>query len=390
LLGHHPTVRTVPWRFGTVLLAGVIAAGCSVGPGGSGLSFDPASSRAATPDATVRAPTNGPSPTPIETTVVEPGDPIAALTGRPVAGLSGGTDAVLRIDADGFRLPDDESLFDVHEDRVLSARPGRDGGSATLFVRDLDGQVVREIDTGIHLPQTGIVRGDDVYFGGLDLGEDGKDLDEAMDRGAWLVRGDAPPEAILDPGQGLAVYTDILRSADGQTIGIWRCGEEACETILIRHDGDVVVVPVPGLIALTDEVALTIGRFSDVTAYAIDDGAELWRAETDGVYDERYATSDGSRIVLSSFEEPEGGGATDQLRVEVLHAGTGEVQRSVIVDTSERLLRIVPSLSTDRYVGLIDAVLPDPEDGPHAVRVIDLETGDMLDVGLRLGGLRPG
>ena len=79
---------------------------------------------------------------------------------------------VLRIGAEGFRLPG-ESIFDVHDDRVLSARAHRGGASAELIVRDLEGNVIREIDTGMQIPQTGIVRGEDVYFGGIDAGPNG-------------------------------------------------------------------------------------------------------------------------------------------------------------------------------------------------------------------------
>jgi hypothetical protein len=145
-----------------------------------------------------------------------------------------------------------------------------------------------------------------------------------------------------------------------------------------------VEVPKPGLIALTNDVALLIGAYRDVTAHAIDDGAELWRAETEGIYYERYATSDGERIVLSSIEDGDGGGSSDQLRIELLDARTGAVERNVLVSTEEQLFWVVPSLSTDRYVAILGSVLPNTDDGPHPVRVIDLAAEVLLDVELLL------
>jgi hypothetical protein len=366
----------------------VLAIGCSVpdpaatrslGPGGS-LSTDPAGGESPTPSVTEPGMSVG---------GVEPDDPAAAaaaLTGRAMEALGeGGADVVARIGADGFRLPDGERLVDVHGDRVLAARSGVDGATATLVVRDVDGELVREIDTGMHIPQTGIVRGEDVYFAGVDLGEDDADLVDAADRGAWIAHGDAPPEPLLPAEDGLAVYTAIERSPDGRTIGIWRCGE-ICATILIGPAGDAVKVPRPGLIALTDEVALVIGAFSDVTAFAVDDGAELWRAETDGAYYGRYATTDGGRIVLSSIENVgDDTNTTDQLRIEVLDAMTGAVERTVLVSTGQSLLWVVRSLSSDRYVAILDSVLPNVDDGPHEVQVVDLETRQLLDVALALG-----
>lgn len=320
-------------------------------------------------------------------TVLGPGDPTAELTGLAVAGIGdGGTDFILRIGMDGFRLPDDEATFDIHGERVLTARAGMDGSFARLIVRDLEGVLVREIDSGMHLPQTGIVRGDDVYFGGVDLGPTGDDIDAAEDRGAWIARGDAMPERIQAPsGAGLAVYSDFLLSPDGNTVGIWRCGE-ICSTLLIGPGGGPLELAKPGLIALTDEVALTIGAFSDVTAFSSQDGRELWRAATQGIYYGRYATSDGRRIVLSSIEPVEGGDESErQLRVDLLEAMTGEVVRSVVVPIDGPQPWVEPALSTDRYVAVLDTVIPNPDDGADVVRVIDLEAGELLDVELRLG-----
>ena len=290
----------------------------------------------------------------------------------------------MRIGAEGFRLPDDERIFDLHGDRVLSARPHRGGDEAELIVRNLEGELIREIATGMQIPQTGIIRGDDVYFGGIDLGPDGTDIDQAADRGVWVAHGDASPEPILEAEAGLAVYSEIERSPDGRTVGIWRCGT-ICSTILVKAEGEIVEVEKPGLIALTDEVALLIGRFNDVTAYAVEDGAELWHAETEGLYFDRYATSDGGRIVLSTVEYTADGQSKDQLRVELLDAATGDVQVTVLVSTADETLRIEPSLSTDRFAAVLHAVLPSPDDGPHMIRVIDLEAGRLLDIELQLG-----
>lgn len=298
----------------------------------------------------------------------------------------GGVDAVLRVDAVGFRLAEGERLYDVHGSRVLAARAGEGGGEATLVVRGLDGTLIREISTGMHVPQTGIVRDVDVYFGGVDLGGDGTDPFLAMDRGVWVAHGDEAPVPVLEAQDGLAVYTAIERSPDGETIGIWRCGE-ICATLLVGPGGHTVEVPRPGLIALTDEVALLIGAFSDVTAYAIDDGAELWRAETRGAYYGRFATTDGSRIVLSAIEDADDGdgSTTDQLRIELLDAMTGSIERTVLVATEEELLWVVPAISTDRYVAVTDALLPNVDAGPHVVHVVDLEAGRLLDVTLPFG-----
>jgi hypothetical protein len=237
----------------------------------------------------------------------------------------------------------------------------------------------------MHLPQTGIVRGDDVYFGGLDLGPEGDDLDAATDLGVWVAHGGAPPELVREgEGAGLAVYTEIERSPDGATVGVWRCGE-SCSTILLRPGDDPVEIAKPGLIALTNDVALLIGDFSEVVAYRTDDGTELWRATTVGYYDDRYATSDGERIVLTSVEPAPGGGSTDQLRVEVLDAATGEVRTTVLVSTAEMLLWPSASLSTDRYLALLEAVTPGPDDPRKTVHVVDLEAGVLLDDELNLG-----
>jgi hypothetical protein len=48
----------------------------------------------------------------------------------------------------------------------------------------------------------------------------------------------------------------------------------------------------------------------------------------------------------------------------------------------------MPSLSTDRYVALLENVLPNPDDGPNEVHVVDLDAGLLLDVELLLGNVR--
>ncbi len=340
------------------------------------------------------------SPTPLETAEaeasataplesfppVEPGDPTAELTGRAVEALGGGEiDAVMRIGAEGFRLPEGERLYDVHGDRVLSVRADPESGSARLIVRDLAGDVLWEIDAGMQVPQTASIRGDDVYFGGIDFGVLG-DPDSALDRGSWVAYGDARPEPIVAARNELAIYSAFERSPDGRTVGIWRCGEDACTTTLVRRGSDPVEIPQPGLIALTNEVALLIGRFSDVTAFAASDGAELWRAETTGVYYGRYATTDGTRIVISSIEDAgdNDGNTSDQLRIEVLDALTGAAEQTVLVPV-ESSVWVEPSLSSDRYVAILERVLPIADEGPHIVRFVDLEAGRLLDLELLLG-----
>jgi hypothetical protein len=140
---------------------------------------------------------------------------------------------------------------------------------------------------------------------------------------------------------------------------------------------------------LTNEVALLIGLFSDITAYAISDGAELWRAETDGVYYFRYATTDGARIVISSIEDAGDGdrNTTDQMRLEVLDAFTGTVERTVLVSTEHSLRTVQPTLSSDRYIALFDGVLPHAEEGTKAIQIVDLDAGKLLDVELTLGAV---
>lgn len=314
----------------------------------------------------------------------ESDDPAAVLTGRAVEAIDGGVDAVLRIGAAGYRVPDDERIYDIHGDRVLTTRAA-EGVNATMIVRDLDGRVLREFDSGMSVPQTGIIRGEDVLFGGIDLAEDPLD---SIDRGAWVAAGDAPPTLLLPPSDGLAIYQAFEVSPDGRTVGITRSEREGATTYFVRDDS---VIELPAnllLITMTNEVAVLIGAFSDITAFAIADGTELWRAETDGVYGPRYATSDGARIVNSVVEDDgDGDGQTsDQLRIELLDARTGVAGQTVRIPVEASPSPwVTPTLSSDRYVALLDTVLPNLADGPGPVQVVDLAAGTLLEVELQFG-----
>jgi hypothetical protein len=44
---------------------------------------------------------------------------------------------------------------------------------------------------------------------------------------------------------------------------------------------------------------------------------------------------------------------------------------------------------TDRYVAFLDAVIPNPDDGPDTISVVDLETGQLLDTELSFGPVPP-
>ena len=374
-------------RWAAAGIALVLAGACSVQVPAE--SVDPVSPSAAigSPLATPVPDNTAPSPAAASSPIAAGDDPATVLIGRAVEALGTlGADVVMRIGAPGYRLPEGERLYNLEGDRVLSVIADPDGANARMVVRDLSGARLREFDTGMQVPQTGIIRGEDVYFGGIDFGV----LDDpttATDRGAWVVHGDAPPEPLITARQGLAIYHAFERSPDGRTVGISHCGEEACATTLLRQGAAPVEIPKAGLIALTNDVALLIGLFSDVTAYAISDGSELWRAETEGTYYFRYATSDGTRIVMSSIEDAgdDDGRSSDQMRIEVWDALTGTVEQTVLVSTEEHLFTLQPTLSSDRYVALFDGVIPDTDDGSKVVRIVDLEAGALLDVELAFG-----
>jgi hypothetical protein len=237
------------------------------------------------------------------------------------------------------------------------------------------------------VPQTGIIRGDNVYFGGIDLAEDPLD---SVDRGAWVTRGTGQLEVIRPRVEGLAIYQAFEMSPDGRTVGITRSAEGGATTYILR-DGKVLEVPKELLLmTMTNEVVVLIGAFADITAFAIADVAELWHAETGGLYGARYPTSDGSRIVNSVIEDAgDGDGNTqDQLLIEVLDAITGIPEQTVLIPTEQSPTPLVtPTMSSDRYVALLDTVLPSLVDGPGVVRVVDLEAGELLDLELTFGAV---
>jgi hypothetical protein len=264
---------------------------------------------------------------------------------------------------------------------MLSARRVPHGTNTRLVVRDLEGRTVREIDPGMQVAQTAIVRGDDVYFAGIDVTYDtAGSLESVIDRGAWVARGDAPPEPIYAPELPV-VYSRMQLSPDGHTVGFTRCDEDCATTLVGMQSGTVLEIPKPELIALANDAALVIapnGETNQVIAYALADGAEMWRA-VDGTYFGRYATTDGNRFVLSAD------GTTEPLRVEVFDTDSGAILRTVELPDQPGLRWLEPSLSTDRYAAFLRTVLPDVDEGPHSVIVVDLEAGELLDPELMLG-----
>ena len=365
-------------RTAALLLAAILAAGCDhADPPRSGQPLASESGTGVPSAAAIPSPSTDPAAAAA----------IEALTGLAVKGIDNdGNDLVLRIAAPGFRLPDNEHMLDVHGERVLSAKKGEGGGPAILVIRDLDGNVIRELDAGMRIPQSGIVRGDDVYFAGVDVAEGADPL--AEDRGAWVAHGDAEPERLLKPAIGVAIYHSIDRSPDGRTIGIHRCAD-ACATTFVRADLGPVVVADGGLIALGDSVALLIDNL-EVRALSITDGAELWKPSIKGLLSERFATTEGERFVMATIGPPAGGGgSTDELRIQLLEAGTGKVLSSTFLSMESALVWVEPALSTDRYLALLGVVLANPDDGPDPIRVIDLSTGLLLDVELSFGPVPP-
>jgi hypothetical protein len=309
-------------------------------------------------------------------------DPVQALTGRAVEGLADKDDAILRIGAPGWALPD-EAIFDVFGDRVLSAVAGEADANARLRIRDLAGNVIREIDAGFNLPQTGIVRGDDVIYAGVQFPPD-KDPFDNEDRGVWIAHGDRSPERIVDPSDTI-VYRTLVRSPDGRTIGAEACGE-ACRTLLVPDAGEPRVIDRPGLDALTDDTAVFLASWSGIAGVGVDDGVVRWTHDPgDGVNWGRYATADGRRIVhATSLDGEEPGSAGDVFRIEVIDGTSGEVERTIDIPIDEVRWGLAPELSTDRYGVLLSTVLPKAEDAPVPVRVVDLADGETLDIDLEL------
>lgn len=237
----------------------------------------------------------------------------------------------------------------------------------------------------MEIPQTAIVRGESVYFAGVDIVYDDEGLIESTtDRGVWVVRGDAPPEPIYAPELPV-IYSRLHLSPDEQTVAFTRCDDE-CTTTIVGPERTVVEVPKPELILLANEVALVIAPHDDTTnqviAFAIADGAELWRSDA-GPYWNRYETSDGDSFVLSASERLEG--ISEQLRIDRVDAKTGAIEQSVKLPEEDALLWLAPSLSTDRYAVTLQTILPDPDEGSRSVSVVDLEAGEVLDLELTLG-----
>jgi hypothetical protein len=311
-------------------------------------------------------------------------DPARALAGRPVAGLAeGGVDAVLRIGQPGWALPEAEALLDIHGDRVLSGIGDPDGSNARLRVRDLEGTLIHTIEAGFNIPQAAIVRGDEVFFAGVQADPDGDDLD-FEDRGVWVARGEEPPQLVVAES-GVARYHELHLSPDGRTLGIWACGFE-CSSVLVDRSGRTLKIDQPGLDALTNQAAVLLASWSGIVAHDVSTGTELWRRESDGTNWGRHALADGRRLIHSVIEDE---GDPDQLRMELIDAATGTVELTVRVPADGPGWYVSPTLSTDRFAVLVPSVLPDAEDAPIGVMVVDLDDGEIVDVDLALGPLAP-
>jgi hypothetical protein len=72
----------------------------------------------------------------------------------------------------------------------------------------------------------------------------------------------------------------------------------------------------------------------------------------------------------------------------VLDALTGVAEQTVLIPTEQGPTPwVTPTLSSDRYVALLDTVLPNLVDGPGIVRIVDLEAGELLDLELAFGAM---
>jgi hypothetical protein len=68
-----------------------------------------------------------------------------------------------------------------------------------------------------------------------------------------------------------------------------------------------------------------------------------------------------------------------------MDALTGAVERTVLVSTEDALVWVEASLSSDRYVAILDRVLLNADEEPQVVQVVDLDAGRLLDLELMLG-----
>lgn len=306
-------------------------------------------------------------------------DPELALIGRPVAALAeDGQDAVLRIGEPGWTLPDGEILLDIHGDRVLSAITDRSAAEARLLVRDLGGAVLRTIDAGFNVPQAAIVRGDEVFYAGVQADPYSDEL-EFEDRGVWLARDGEAPRQVMQP-MGAIRYQELNLSPDGRTLGIWVCGI-GCRSILLDRSGRDVQVEAPGLDVLTNDAAILLASWSGIAGYGVDDGAELWQHELDGTNWGRHALADGRRL-LHAVLQSEGG--ADRLVLELIDGTSGTVELSVEIPAEGPSWYVSPTLSTDRFAVLVPGVLPDAGDAPLEIMVLDLSDGRLVETDLRL------
>lgn len=381
--------RAVLLRLGLcgILLTGCTAADDGFGPGTSSsdlpTSPEPTALPATAPSSAL--PTTAP-PSALPTS--PEWDASDALAGRAIEALADGEDAILRIAAPGWRLPG-EVVLDLFDDRVLSAVTGKGTGSARLIVRDLTGNVIREIDVGFNLPQAAIVRHDAVYFAGaqVDPGADPLDLE---DRGVWLARGDEAPRRIREP-EGALKYQELHVSPNGAILGIWLCSD-ACKTVVLQEDQEPLEISQPGLTALTDTTAIVLTSWSGIAGHDLADGSRRWTIDRPGVTWSTHALADGRRIVHTSLgDDGDGDGdTTDRFLIEVVDSVTGTVERSVPVSLTTERWTLSATLSTDRYAVMVPSVLPDAAKAPIPLRVIDLADGSNLDVDLALSGLAEG
>lgn len=200
----------------------------------------------------------------------------------------------------------------------------------------------------------------------------------------WVARGDDAPRQVMQP-RGAIRYQELNLSPDGRILGIWVCGLD-CRSILLDRSGRDVQIEAPGLDALTNTAAILLVSWSGIAGYAVDDGVELWRRESDGTNWGRHALADGRRL-LHAVMDGEGAG---QLVVEIIDGISGTVELSVEVPVEGPSWYVSPTLSTDRFAVLVPGVLPDAEEAPLEIRVVDLSNGRLVDTDLRLEPISEG